>query len=118
VFDGKVLIPEEAVNLEPLSSLEALDPSEPDDVRELLNLIAKEAGLRAPDIDANGLIAGLPQRNFEEQDADGKLPDRTLEWKSNQQLLPTGNKDLNLFLSSKHRIMIKILSFGACPALQ
>ena len=59
----------------PLSSLEALDLSEPDDVRELLNLIAKEAGLRAPDIDPNGLIAGLPQRNFEELDVDGKLPD-------------------------------------------
>ena len=99
MFDGKVLIPEETVNLEPLSSLEALDLSEPDDVRELLNLIAKETGLRAPDIDANGLIAGLPQRNFEERDVDGKLPDRALEWKSNRQLLSTGKEDLDIFLS-------------------
>ncbi len=63
----------------PLSSLEALDLSEPDDVRKLLNLIAKEAGLRAPDIDPNGLIVSLPPRNYEEQDADGKLPDIRVE---------------------------------------
>ena len=63
----------------PLSSLEALDLSEPDDVRELLNLIAKEAGLRAPDIDPNGLIESLPSRNYEEQDADEKLPDIRVE---------------------------------------
>ena len=59
----------------PLSSLEALDLSEPDDVRELLNLIAKEAGLRAHNIDPNGLIVSLPSRNYEEQDAEGNLPD-------------------------------------------
>ena len=63
----------------PLSSLEALDLSEPDDVRKLLNLIAKEVGLRAPDIDPNGLIVSLPSRNYEEQDADGKLPDIRVE---------------------------------------
>jgi hypothetical protein len=63
----------------PLSSLEALDLSEPDDVRKLLNIIAKEAGLRAPEIDPNGLIVSLPSRNYEEQDADGKLPDIRVE---------------------------------------
>ena len=65
----------------PLSSLEAIDLSEPDDVRELLNLIAKEAGLRAPEIDPTGLIVSLPLRNYEEQDADGKLPDIRVEVK-------------------------------------
>ncbi|RCV65097.1 TIR domain-containing protein [Methanophagales archaeon] len=73
----------------PLSSLEAIDLSEPDDVRKLLNLIAKEAGLRAPDIDPNGLIAGLPQRNIEELDVNGKLPDIRVEVK---QAIATGGQ--------------------------
>ncbi|MCK4347543.1 MAG: toll/interleukin-1 receptor domain-containing protein, partial [Thermoplasmatales archaeon] len=59
----------------PLSSLEALDLSEPDDVSELLEVIAEEVGLRAPEIDPKGLIERLPQRNYEELAADGKLPD-------------------------------------------
>ena len=59
----------------PLSSLEALDLSEPHDIRKLLKIIAKEAGLRAPKIDPNELIERLPQRNYEELDADGKLQD-------------------------------------------
>lgn len=59
----------------PLSSLQALDLSEPNDVMELLKIIAKEAGLRAPGINPNALIEELPQRNYEELNADGKLPD-------------------------------------------
>jgi len=59
----------------PLSSRHALDLSEPDKVRELLEIIAEEAGLSAPDIDPNELIVRLPQRNYEELEADGKLPD-------------------------------------------
>lgn len=59
----------------PLSSLQALDLSEPDDVSKLLKIIAKEAGLRAPDINPNELLKLLPKRNYEELDAYGKLPD-------------------------------------------
>ncbi len=59
----------------PLSSLQALDLSEPDDVRKLLETIATDAGLRAPDTDPNGLIERLPPRNDEELAADGELPD-------------------------------------------
>jgi len=59
----------------PLSSLQSIDLSEPDDIRELLRIIAKEAGLRAPNIDPNELIRRLPQRNYKELDVDGKLPD-------------------------------------------
>ena len=63
----------------PLSSRHALDLSEPDKVRELLEIIAEEAGLHAPDIDPNELIGRLPQRNYEELEADGKLPDIRVE---------------------------------------
>ncbi len=63
----------------PLSSLQALDLSEPDDVSELLKMIAKEVGLRAPDVDPNELIRRLPARNYEELEADGKLPDIRVE---------------------------------------
>ena len=100
----------------PLSSLEALDLSEPDDVRELLNLIAKEAGLRAPDIDPNGLIAGLPQRNFEELDVDGKLPD--IRVKVNLALVPDGQGDTKSFLSieaqnhDKNSVFLSFPSFA------
>ena len=66
----------------PLSSRQALDLSEPDDVSELLKIIAEEAGLRAPDVAPNELIGRLPARNYEEQDADGKLPDIRVEVKS------------------------------------
>ena len=59
----------------PLSSLETLDLSEPKDVNKLLKIIAEEAGLRAPDVDPNELIRRLPARNYEELEADGKLPD-------------------------------------------
>ena len=59
----------------PLSSLEALDLSEQNDVSKLLKIIAEEAGLRAPEIDPKGLMERLPQRNYEELEADGKLPD-------------------------------------------
>ena len=61
--------------LRPLSSLEALDLSEPKDVNKLLKIIAEEAGLRAPEIDPKGLMERLPQRNYEELEADGKLSD-------------------------------------------
>lgn len=59
----------------PLASLQALDLSEPDDVRKLLETVATKAGLRAPDIDPNVLIERLPSRNDEELAADGRLPD-------------------------------------------
>ena len=59
----------------PLSSIQALDLSEPDDVRKLLETIATEAGLRAPDTDPNGLIERLPPRNYEEMAVNGELPD-------------------------------------------
>ena len=59
----------------PLSSLQALDLSEPDDIRKLLETIAKKAGLHAPNTDSNGLIERLPPRNYEELAADGELPD-------------------------------------------
>jgi hypothetical protein len=59
----------------PLSSLHALDLSEPDDVRKLLETIATEAGLHAPDIDPNVLIERLPSRNDEGLAVDGELPD-------------------------------------------
>ncbi len=59
----------------PLSSLQALDLSEPDDINELLKIIAKEAGLRTPNVNPNELIKLLPQRNYEELSVSGKLPD-------------------------------------------
>ncbi|NQE46840.1 hypothetical protein C5S31_12545 [ANME-1 cluster archaeon GoMg2] len=63
----------------PLSSLEALDLSEQNDVSKLLKIIAEEVGLRAPDVDPNELIRRLPARNYEELEADGKLPDIRVE---------------------------------------
>ncbi|MEA3488082.1 MAG: hypothetical protein U9R10_02385 [Euryarchaeota archaeon] len=63
------------------------------------NLIAKEAGLRAPDIDPSGLITGLPQRNIEELDVDGKLPD--IRVKVNLALVPDGQGDTKSFISIK-----------------
>ncbi|KAF5432675.1 TIR domain-containing protein [Candidatus Methanophagaceae archaeon] len=65
----------------PLSSRHALDLSEPNDVNKLLKTIAEEAGLSAPDIDPdpNELMERLPQRNYEELEADGKLPDIRVE---------------------------------------
>ena len=59
----------------PFSSRHAIELSEPDKVRELLKIIAEEVGLRAPDGDPNELIRRLPARNYEELEADGKLPD-------------------------------------------
>lgn len=65
-----------------LSSLIALDLSEPGDIRELLRIIAEVAGLRAPGVDPDALISRLPQRNFKELDADGTLPDIRVEVKA------------------------------------
>lgn len=59
----------------PLSSLQALDLSEPDDVNHLMKSIADEAGLRPPIIDSNELIERLPKRDYEELATDDKLPD-------------------------------------------
>lgn len=59
----------------PLSSLQALDLSEPKDVNDLLKIIAKEAGLRSPPVDPNELIGKLPKRDYEELDGYDKLPD-------------------------------------------
>ncbi len=80
----------------PLSSLQALDLSEPDDIRELLRIIAKEAGLRAPDVNPNALIERLPQRNYEELDADGKLPD--IRVKVNLGMAPDEQGEIKNFL--------------------
>jgi len=81
----------------PLSSRQALDLSEPDDVSELLKMIAKEAGLRAPDVDPNELIERLPQRNHEELDANGKLPD--IRVKVNLAMASDGQGGVLRFLS-------------------
>jgi hypothetical protein len=80
----------------PLSSRQALDLSEPDDVSEMLKIIAKEAGLRAPEIDPNVLIERLPPRNYEEQDANGKLPDIRVE--VNLAMAPDGQGGVLRFL--------------------
>jgi hypothetical protein len=63
----------------PFSSRHAIELSEPDKISELLKIIAEEVGLRAPDIDPNELIRRLPARNYEELEADGKLPDIRVE---------------------------------------
>jgi hypothetical protein len=80
----------------PLSSRQALDLSEPDDVSEMLKIIAKEAGLRAPEIDPNVLIERLPPRNYEEHDANGKLPDIRVE--VNLAMAPDGQGGVLRFL--------------------
>lgn len=63
----------------PLSSRHALDLSEENDIQKLLEIIAEEAGLRAPDINPSDLITRLPTRNNEELDASGRLPDIRVE---------------------------------------
>lgn len=78
----------------PLSSLQALDLSEPDDISELLKIIAKEAGLRAPDVNPNELIKILPRRNYEEGDVSEKLPDVKVK--------------VNLVMSSDGRFFINL----------
>ena len=80
----------------PLSSRQALDLSEPDDVSEMLKIIAKEAGLRAPEIDPNELIERLPPRNYEEPNANGKLPDIRVE--VNLAMAPDGQGGVLRFL--------------------
>ncbi|MCD6456542.1 MAG: toll/interleukin-1 receptor domain-containing protein [Methanophagales archaeon] len=81
----------------PLSRLDALDLSEPDDISELLKIIAEEAGLRAPEIDPKGLMERLPQRNYEELTADVKLPD--IRVKDNLAMASGGQGGVLRFLS-------------------
>ncbi len=51
---------------EPLRSLQAYELSNPDHLRDLVTLLAKEAGLRTPSFDPKKLVDSLP--SVESQD--------------------------------------------------
>ena len=99
----------------PLSSLETLDLSEQNDVSKLLKIIAEEVGLRAPDIDPNELIRRLPARNYEELEADGKLPD--IRVKVNLAMASDGQGGVLRFLSLEAQNHDKNSVFLGSPSI-